>query len=227
MNNKIKFYSFAILGLLSLNDNRFREKMEDKQFRIQEKIEQKVEQKVENRIGNIKNKFVKLENVKITALDATSLTIDNNGTLVKVNIASNTQLRRKFWGKSEISEFSAGNYINVIGKWGDDTKVAIEARLIRNLSIQKRHGVFFGEVKSIDGEKIVITTIRRDEQTVTIGSAKLVNRKEGVINKSDILVGHKIRVKGLWDSTNNTITEVKEIKDFSLPIKPSPTPKAS
>jgi len=40
---------------------------------------------------------------------------------------------------------------------------------------------------------------------------------------SDIEVGHRVRVKGIWDLTNKTISEVTQIKDFSIPIQPSPT----
>jgi len=31
-------------------------------------------------------------------------------------------------------------------------------------------------------------------------------------------------VKGMWDKTNNTITEVTHVKDYSLPPKPTITP---
>jgi hypothetical protein len=40
---------------------------------------------------------------------------------------------------------------------------------------------------------------------------------------ADIQIGHRIRVKGIWDITNKTISEVTQIKDFSIPAKPSPT----
>lgn len=216
-----------MIGLLSLNLGRFDMRTRNASPEGREERREKIEQKVEK----FKNTVAMLNNVKVTAKDATSLTVDNNGTSVKVNISDKTQLRRKFWGKSNISEFSVNDMVNVIGKWTDDTKTTVDARMIRNLSIQKRFGVFFGEIKSITGDTFVMTTIRRDDETVTIGSAKLINRKQETINKSDLTVGSKVRVRGLWDNVNKTITEVKEIKDFSLPVRPSgspvPTPTAT
>jgi hypothetical protein len=59
------------------------------------------------------NKRGELKNVKVTAKDATSVTVDNEGTSVKVNISSNTHLRRKFWGKSTLAEISIGDSLNI------------------------------------------------------------------------------------------------------------------
>jgi hypothetical protein len=166
------------------------------------------------------NKRGELKNVKVTAKDATSITVDNEGTIVKVNITSNTHLRRKFWGKSTLAEISVGDSVNVIGRWVKEDKTEINAAVIRNLSIQKRFGVFFGKVKTITDTGFVMTTIQRGEETVTIDSAKLINRKGESIKASDILVGHIVRVRGLWNSTGFTITETTEVKDFSLPVLP-------
>jgi hypothetical protein len=217
---KNKFYSFAIIGLLSLNlgkmDLRANNASPEGRGFVREKIETKVE--------NLKNSLAKLEKVKVTAKDATSITVDNNGTSVKVNITSTTNFKRKFWGKSSLGEISVNDIVTVFGKWSDDSKTVASARVIWDLSIQKRYGTFFGEIKSLTADGFVMTTIHRDDETVTIGTAKLKNRKEEVITKSDILVGHRVRVKGMWDSVNKTITEVKEVKDFSLPIKASPQP---
>jgi hypothetical protein len=85
--------------------------------------------------------------------------------------------------------------------------------------------VFFGTVKTITDTGFVMTTIQRGNETVALDStAKLINRKGQTITSSEIQVGDRIRVRGLWDSANFTITEVTEVKDFSLPVIPSPTP---
>jgi hypothetical protein len=71
-----------------------------------------------------------------------------------------------------------------------------------------------------------MTTIQRGEETVTLDpTTKLINRKGQAIATSDIQVGQIIRVRGLWDSVNFTVTEVAEVKDFSLP--PFATPAAT
>jgi len=169
------------------------------------------------------NKRGELDGVQVTAKDSTSVTVDNGGTSIKVDVQSATHFRRKFWGDSDINEISVGDTVNVIGRWTSESKTEIKAVLIRDLSIQKRQGVFFGTVKTITDTGFVMTTIQRGEETVTVGSAKLFDRKGKTINASDIQLGQMIRVRGLWDSTLFTITEATEIKDFSLPSQVSPT----
>ncbi len=164
---------------------------------------------------------------KITAKTDTTLTIEKDGKSYTVNLDSKTQLRRRFWGKAELSEFSIGDTVNVIGLWTDDTHTAINARLVRNLSIQRRFGVFFGEVKSLLSSGWVMSTKseNRADQTVTVSStSKFENRRGETITQADIKIGHKVRVRGLWDRALNTVTEVTQVKDFSLPPIPTVTP---
>jgi len=170
------------------------------------------------------NKRGELKNVKVTAKDATSITVDNEGVSVKAVVQTNTHFRRKFWGKSSLAEISVGDSVDIIGKWSNEDKTEIKALVIRDLSIQKRFGVFFGTVKSFTDAGFIMTTIQRGEEAVTLDSAKLIDRTGSTITKSEILTGHRIRVRGLWNSANFTITEVTEVKDFSIPVKPSSTP---
>ncbi len=160
----------------------------------------------------------------ITAKADTTLTVEKDGTSYTVNLAEKTHLRRRFGAKSDLAEFTVGNTVNVYGVWTDDTKTTINARLIRNISIQKRFAVFVGQVKEVLGSGWVMTTLsaKRPDQTVTVSSStKITNRKEETITQGDVKVGHRVRVKGLWDSSTNTVTEVSHVKDFSLP--PIPT----
>lgn len=159
-------------------------------------------------------------NGTITAKTETTLTVqDKDGKSYTVNITDKTILRRKFWGKATLGEMKLGDTVNVIGKWVDGTNSSINAILIRDISIQKRAGVFFGNVQSLTSGGWVIDTIRGVETVTVTGTTKFVNRKEEVINKSDIVTGHRIRVKGLWDADAKTITDVIQVKDFTIPIK--------
>jgi len=78
---------------------------------------------------------------KLTAISGTTLIVDREEKSYTVNTGTfdkcATQLRRRFWGKSELSEFSVGDVLNVMGYWTDDTKTAVNACYIRNISIQK------------------------------------------------------------------------------------------
>jgi hypothetical protein len=161
----------------------------------------------------------------ISGINGTILTIiAKDGKTYTIQTDDKTQFRRRFWGKSSLSEMSVGDMVNGIGKWMDDAHTTILARLIRNTSIQKYNGVFFGTVQSLTVTGWVMSTVNRGSQTVTVSSStKFINRKEQAISQSDILIGHIVRVRGMWDRTASTITEVAVAKDFSLPVRPSIT----
>jgi hypothetical protein len=179
--------------------------------------------KLQAAVKNIKNSKATV-NGQVTAVGSMTITVNNNGTSVQVDISSTTHFRRKFWGKSSLSEISVGDTVQVIGKWTSGADTEVTAVFIRDISIQKRFGVFFGTVQSLTSGGFVVTTIHRNNETVTFGSAKIVDRKGGTLAQSDVKVGDKIRVRGMWDSNAKTITEVTEVKDFSLPPFASPSP---
>ena len=105
----------------------------------------------------------------------------------------------------------------------DEEKTTIDARLIRNLSIQKRWGVFFGEVTVKNGDNFVMKTIERGDQAVYFGSeTEFLNHKKETISYADLQIGNRVRVKGMWDRSLNKITEVEEVRLF--PQRPTPTP---
>lgn len=146
----------------------------------------------------------------------------SSGENVTISVDDNTALRRRYWGKSVLDEFQIGDIVSIFGKWTDEEKTTASARFIRDWSIQKRNGVFFGTVTSVTEKGWVIET-KRGNLTVTAGG-QITNRRGDVIGKSDVINGHRIRVKGLWDRKLNTITEVSGVKDYSLPVKTTATP---
>lgn len=176
---------------------------------------------------NLFSKQVRWFNVSVTKVEGTvlsALTItvqDKDGKQYLLKTDAKTQLRRRFWGKIEsVSEFKSGDRLTVIGQWTDDTKTTVLARLIRDNSIQKRTGVFIGMVESKTSGSLVIRTVNRGTLTVSdFASAKIINRIGKAIPIGDIAVGHRIRVRGLWDMENKTLTDVVEVKDFSVPVQ--------
>ncbi len=147
-----------------------------------------------------------------------TLVVTKDGKDYIVNVDANTQLRRRFWGQASLSEFSVNDIVGVVGLWADDAHTTINAKLVRDASIQKRNGVFVGDVTSLTSTGWVMNTIHRGSQTVTVsGTTQFVNRKGEAITQADIKVGHKVRVRGMWDRVANTITEVTHVKDYSLP----------
>lgn len=155
---------------------------------------------------------------KITVIGSNNFSLNGDDGTFQVNITNKTKILRKFGGKSSLSEYSVGDEVVVFGKFTDDTKLIIDAKTIRNNSIQKRRGAFFGKVTVKNTDNFVMETAERGTQTVYFGTAKIVDRKEITITLSDIKIGDRVRVKGVWDKTLSKISEVNQIKDFSIPI---------
>lgn len=144
-------------------------------------------------------------NVESIATDY--LTVDGK----RVEFDKKTKFFRKFGGKSDRSEISVGDDVQVVG--------TASAKLIRNFSVQKRHAVFIGTIKSLNPKTatLVLTTSHRGDQNVMpTKDTKYVTRKMEVSSFDKLGVSDKIRVKGTWDSKLNQIFEVTQIKDYSL-----------
>ncbi len=216
-----------------ITGERGRELKDKVKEKIQEKVKQ-VQQKQEERknlLESIKEKIKEMgAKIKgeLTAINGNTLTVKrDDGMMVSVDV-TNAQCRRRFGAKCDWSESAVGNILNIIGKWTDSGKTAIMARLVRNTSIQKRHGVIFGKVtKKNDSSLVIESKIDGETLPVTIYTtgAKFIKRNEESMTISDIQIGHRIRAKGVWDRTLKEMRETTEIKDFDLPliVKPSPT----
>jgi hypothetical protein len=155
---------------------------------------------------------------KITVIGSKSFSLNGEDGTFQVNVNDKTQILRKFGGKSSLNEYSVGDEVVVFGKFTDDTKLIIDAKTIKNNSIQKRFGAFFGKVITKNSDNFTLESLERGTQTVYFGTAIIVNRKEITITFVDIKIGDRVRVKGVWDKTLNKINEVIQIKDFTLPI---------
>ena len=195
---------------------------------VKEKI-QELKQGLKEKLANIKSQFAKIIGGEITAISGTTLTVSKDGKSYTVNTDSNTHIRRHYWGGSSLSEFSVGNKVNVQGKFTDEIKTTILARMIRNLSIMKRFGVFLGDVTAKNSDNFVINSKKRENQTVYFTtSTEFTKRNSDMMTYVDLQVGHRVRVKGIWDKSLDKISEVVQVKDYSLPLKPTkvvtPTP---
>lgn len=197
---------------------------------VRENVQEQVQEKNEGLLNKVKNtvkknlRFNARITGEITLIGTNSMTVTgNDGKTYTVNITENTRLTKRFGGESELSEFSIGNQVNVFGKFTDEGQLAIEARLIRNLSIQKRWGAFFGTVTSVGTDSFVIKTIQRGDLTISYNSeTEFLNHNKEIVTSDDIQTGLRVRVKGIWDKSSNEILKTEEVRIF--PTKPTPTP---
>lgn len=232
MNLKAKILSFVMLAVLGLSFPPGASATNFPWGKVKGEVRDATKTAEKNSLKDFLGKKAAIGTCKVTAKVGTSLTCTKGDKTYTILTDDKTKFERRFWGKSSYAEISVGDQINVIGKWADSAKTQIQAKLIRNLSVMKRKGVFFGTVDSLTSSGWTMKTVERGTQTVTVDtSTRFINRREQPITKVDVLAGHRVRVRGVWDVTNHTITEVTEVKDFDLPTKtspsPSPTPTAT
>lgn len=185
-----------------------------------EKIRNQVASPSPNLTNTVKNRIAMAAKLSgpISAIGTSSLTVNS----ITVNVSSTTVLLRKFGGKSVLSEFSIGDEVQVLGKWTSDAKTAIDAKIVRNLSVQKRHGVFLGTVTATFANGFTLNTVARGTQTANVSATtKYVDRKNQPLTLASIATGHKVMIKGLWDSKLNTISQISIVRDYSLPATTS------
>lgn len=160
-----------------------------------------------------------INGASLTSTSGTTLIVSYNNQTITVTTNDKTKFRRRFWGKGNIEEMKSGDILNIYGKWTDAAKTSVLAILVRDTSIQKRFGVFVGQVQTINDNDWVIETASRGTQTVTLSkTVKLYNRKGEAITQTQILAGHRIKIRGFWNKTKNLITDTTTVKDYNLPV---------
>lgn len=205
--------------------NGVRKDLRDELKDAKKDLKVEIKSTIASRVAEIKKFFTGfaiIKQGKVTAKTDSALTVESEGKIYTVNLTDDTKLRRRFFGKSDIDEILVGHMVNVYGKWSDENHTVINAILVRDISIQLRFGVFVGVIKSVAASTWSLETKNRGTQQVAVSAdTKFVNRKNETIGQADIQTEHRVRVKGLWDRVNNTITEVSHVKDYTLPPKPT------
>lgn len=194
---------------------------------IRQEVKQEVKERNESLFDRVKNlvksrlRFDARITGTITSIDGNKLMVQSNdGKTYQVNVISGANLVRRFGGRSTLAEFAVGNTVHVFGKFTNDEKTVIDAKMIRNASVQKRWGAFIGEVTVKNTDNFTFKSVGRADQTAYIKGANFVNRRGEAITYTDIAVGHRVRVKGMWDRSSNQISEVDQVMDFSIPAQP-------
>lgn len=158
----------------------------------------------------------------LTAIEGKTLAVEKDGKQYTVFVgdfdACTTRLKRRFWGTTNVTELAVGDLLNIIGSWRDEKKNTLEACFLRDVSIQKVFVVFMGEVTHLkENGWVVHAQIRGDETVSLSGGTKLIDRNSESIKRKMIEVGHTVRVRGLWNRATETVSEVREVKDYSIP----------
>lgn len=141
----------------------------------------------------------------------------------KIEVFAGTNVVRQHWGKSEIdlSEFSVGDIINVYGTLDSTDYFLIHAKTVRNVSIQKLHAVFTGNILSVSSStnSFTMEAKRTGANTLIVNTDANTKIYSGKILKSfsDLQVGTKVTVRGIWDRA------LSKIQALLVRIKPTET----
>lgn len=177
----------------------------------------------------IKSRLPKRINGTLTTIDSANsvLTVTGkDGTVYTVNVTAETKLKRKFGANSTLSEFMPGDELAIVANRHkvSDTEVSetvLDAKYIRNLSIQRRNTVFLGTIGTKSEGSFTVATVARGTQTVMVDAATTYSEKDKPITYADLAVGDKVVVKGeLWDRANTKINAKKVMRL----VRSSPTP---
>lgn len=202
--------------------NQVREEVQTMQKNIIDKAKDLVKRLLPRRIHGT---------IAAIAADKTSLTVTTDSKTVTVYISANTLLKRRFGGNSTIGEFQTGDEVAVIGSvralssssssGAADTNT-IDARYIRDLSIQKRNTVFVGRITAMTADGFKVQTQSRGLQTVHVNSSTVYQEKNAAITLSDLHEGDRVLVKGsIWNRAESDIDAAKVLKLPTVPASGS------
>ncbi len=122
---------------------------------------------------------------------------------VVAKIDTKTNIIRKYGGKSNLSEFTVGDRVQMVGKTNADGSLTVS--LIRNESIHNTLLLKEGEITTID---VVNNTfvLRKDDKSLIV---KVTNKTKLVISQidfpqfSNLKVGDKVHVRGIINDRTN------------------------
>ncbi len=164
--------------------------------------------------------YVRREGIVVTGISGTTITgtltnkKKNTTVTYTINAGSATVVRR-FWAQSSLSQVSVGDRLRVIGTWVDSSKTAINAYVIRDMSIQERADTFGGTVTSLGNNSFTLQSLHRGSWTVNVtNSTKITGKKNVSMQFSNIQTNDKLRIDGMLDRTNKIITATA-IRDIS------------
>lgn len=156
---------------------------------------------------------VLVRGAKVTAISGNTISASTawGGASMAWNVVTdgNTQFIRRAGGKSSISEISVGDFVSFQGalQTSVTSPFTVQAKIVRDWSIQKQNATFSGTVQSVDSvsQSFVLSSENRGNVTVFVSTSTKVE-KGGVSGVfSDIVAGVKATVSGLYNNLTSRI----------------------
>jgi len=148
------------------------------------------------------------------------LTVNKDNEQFNIEVDDQSKVLSKYYSKIDHRDLKNGDQISIWGKWVDEAKTVVQAKLIRDLSREVRKGVVNGIFTRISDTQFFIAKANGKKFTITFdGNTKIMNRKGNTILYSDIKNNDHLAVTGLVDHTNLTVVNTSKVRDLSLPRK--------
>jgi hypothetical protein len=164
---------------------------------------------------------VLMKAAKVIEIGTNLLKVSIFGYAYKIDLAG-SKIVRQWWGESDIDEFSVGDVVNVWGYLDAGDNYLVHAKTVRDVSIQKIHGVFKGTIESINStdKTFVLKTEERGNQTVIISDSTKIITATTTGSFSDLQVTMPVVVRGLWNKTLSKIQAQVVIVGISADVRP-------
>lgn len=148
------------------------------------------------------------------------LTVNKDSEQFDIELDDQSKVLSKYYSKIDPKNLEKGDQVSIWGKWVDEAKTMIRAKLVRNLSKEIRKGVVNGTFKKVNESSFTVTRANGKVFTITFDkNTKLMNRKGEIILYSAIKDNDHVAVTGLVDHKNLTVVNTSKVRDLSLPQK--------
>ena len=141
----------------------------------------------------------------VVSISGNTISLNSNGTTYSVD-ASSAKIMSKYGLKLQIFDVKTGDNISVQGKV-DGTNVS--AKTIRDLSIQTASNVSSGKVTAINGTSFTLQINKKNSRTINTNNSTVITKNGQPAQFSNIAVGSTVKVSGIFDKSNNTVTAQK------------------
>jgi hypothetical protein len=162
-------------------------------------------------------------NAKIVKGDLVSvsedvLTVNTGSQQFDVEVDDQSKVLSKYYSKIDHKDLKSGDQISIWGKWIDEAKTVIQAKLVRDLSQEIRKGVVNGIFTRVSDTQFTVTKANGKIFKITIDTnTKIMNRKGDIISYNNIKNNDHLAVTGLVDHSKLTVTNTSKVRDLDLP----------
>ncbi|MDO8620245.1 MAG: hypothetical protein Q7R64_02760 [bacterium] len=160
------------------------------------------------------NGIALVRGAKVTAVSGSIVTASTvwGATTLSWTVMSDTttNLLRRSGGKSNLSEFSVGDFISFQGPLNlNSANLTVNAKILKNWSVQKKNASLIGKILSLGANSFVLAVEEHGQITVALAQAVSISKNDRDVVFSDLHSGDKVSASGVFDETSKVLTASK------------------